>query len=81
MPQVNVPQLGDGDDPGSARIPGGFNTPHLRDIRNTAPYMHNGAFDTLEKVVDFYNGNPITGGPLRLTGPEKADLVAYLKTL
>ncbi len=81
VPQVDVPQLGPGDDPGSPAIPGGFNTPQLRDLRNTAPYMHNGAFDTLEKVVDFYNGNPITGGPLRLDGQEKADLVAYLKTL
>lgn len=81
VPQVDVPQLGPGNDPGSAAIPGGFNTPHLRDLRNTAPYMHNGAFDTLEKVVDFYNANPVTGGPLRLTAAEKAALVAYLKTL
>lgn len=71
------------NDPGSTGVPGGFNTPHLRDIRNTAPYMHNGVFDTLEKVVDFYDDNPITAGPfgLRLTPAEKAELVAYLKTL
>jgi cytochrome c peroxidase len=81
VPQVDVPELGRGNDPGSAAIPGGFNTPQLRDLRNTAPYMHNGVFDTLEKVVDFYDANPLTGGPLRLTPGEKADLVAYLKTL
>lgn len=81
VPQVQIPGHGPSDDPGSKTIPGGFNTPHLRDLRNTAPYMHNGAFDTLEKVVDFYNGNPLTGGPLRLTDAEKAELVAYLKTL
>jgi cytochrome c peroxidase len=81
VPQVDVPQLGRGNDPGSKSIPGGFNTPQLRDLRNTAPYMHNGVFDTLEKVVDFYDANPVTGGPLRLTAAEKADLIAYLKTL
>ena len=81
VPQVDLPQLGPGNDPGSSSIPGGFNTPQLHDVRNTAPYMHNGVFKTLEAVVDFYNANPITGGPLRLTAAEKAALVAYLKTL
>jgi cytochrome c peroxidase len=84
VPQKNVPALGGpSDDPGSEGVPGGFNTPHLRDIRNTAPYMHNGRFETLEDVVDFYNDNPITAGPvgLRLTATEREELVAYLKTL
>jgi cytochrome c peroxidase len=81
VPQVNMSQIGLGDDPGSASIPHGFNTPQLRDVRNTAPYMHNGVFEPLEDVVAFYDANPLTGGPLRLSGPEKADLVAYLKTL
>jgi cytochrome c peroxidase len=81
VPQVNMSQIGEGNDPGSASIPHGFNTPQLRDVRNTAPYMHNGVLTTLEDVVAFYDANPLTGGPLRLTGPEKADLVAYLKTL
>src|SRR3954454_2126581 len=31
------------------------NTPQLRDLRATAPYMHNGAFGTLAAVVQFYN--------------------------
>jgi cytochrome c peroxidase len=81
VPQVDVPQLGLGNDPGATSVPGGFNTPQLRDARNTAPYMHDGALATLEDVVDFYNANPLTGGPLRLTAAEKAALVAYLKTL
>jgi mono/diheme cytochrome c family protein len=82
VPQLNVSQLdGPANDPGSATIPHGFNTPQLRDVRNTAPYMHNGALTTLEAVVDFYNQNSLTGGPLGLDGPQKADLVAYLKTL
>jgi len=72
---------GPANDPGSPAVPQGFNTPHLRDVRNTAPYMHNGVLDTLEAVVDFYDQNAITGGPLRLTADEKAALVAYLETL
>ncbi len=76
------PRLGGpANDPGSPAVPQGFNTPHLRDIRNTAPYMHNGVLDTLEQVVEFYDQNAITGGPRRLTATEKAELVAYLKTL
>lgn len=37
---------------------GAFKTPTLREIAGTAPYMHNGAFTTLEETVAFYN----TGG-------------------
>lgn len=81
VPQNHLPDLPQSNDPGSANIPGGFNTPQLRDVRNTAPYMHNGKFDTLEEVVEFYNTNPLTGGPLRLTPDEIDELVAYLKAL
>lgn len=34
---------------------GKFKTPTLRNIEKTAPYMHNGVFDTLTEVVEFYN--------------------------
>ncbi len=34
---------------------GAFKTPTLREIAGTAPYMHNGAFATLEETVTFYN--------------------------
>jgi cytochrome c peroxidase len=40
-----------------------INTPQLRDLKNTAPYMHNGAFATLEQVVRFYNGPPLATEP------------------
>jgi cytochrome c peroxidase len=40
-----------------------INTPQLRDLKNTAPYMHNGAFQTLEQVVRFYNGPPLSNDP------------------
>ncbi|MCW5515789.1 cytochrome-c peroxidase [Muriicola sp. Z0-33] len=31
-----------------------FRTPSLRNLRFTAPYMHNGSFNTLERVLEFY---------------------------
>jgi len=65
-----------------------FKTPTLRSIIETAPYMHDGAFKTLEEVVDFLNvgggANPSLSTlvkPLNLTSEEKADLVVFLKAL
>lgn len=70
------------------RDKGAFKTPTLRSIVETAPYMHDGVFATLEEVVEFKNGgggaNPYLSPlmkPLNLTGEEKADLVAFLKAL
>jgi len=69
-------------------LQGAFKTPTLRDITLTAPYMHNGMYKTLEEVVDHYDRGGDTSEnlspemkPLNLTGTEKADLVAFLKTL
>lgn len=75
---------------------GKFKVPTLRNIARTGPYMHNGVFETLEEVVDFYNSRD-TGdwpapevdanvnreelGDLGLTEQEMADLVAFLHTL
>lgn len=71
-----------------------FKTPTLRNVALTAPYMHNGAYTTLEKVIDFYNrgggkgiGIPNLGhqtlasDPLRLTHDEQRDLIAFLRSL
>lgn len=71
---------------------GKFRTPSLRNLVFTAPYMHDGRLATLEDVVDFYNSGAIRTQPadefirkhttgLGLTAPEKADLVAFLKTM
>lgn len=67
---------------------GAFKTPTLRSITDTAPYMHDGAFKTLEEVVEFLNqggGNNTNLSPLmkplNLTAEEKADLIAFLKSL
>jgi cytochrome c peroxidase len=69
---------------------GKFRTPTLRNIALTAPYMHDGRFNTLEEVVTFYStgvakNSPNLDGRVRnipmLTPGEKDDLVAFLKTL
>lgn len=70
-----------------------FKTPTIRNIEKTAPYMHNGVYNTLEEVVDFYNrggGNGIgieqelqtlPSDKLNLNAQEQSDLVAFMKTL
>lgn len=65
-----------------------FKTPSLRELTHTAPYMHNGAFEALEDVIDFYakGGGDIPGKdallrPFTLTDAERADLVAFLEAL
>lgn len=67
---------------------GAFKTPILRNIAASAPYFHDGSTKTLEEVIEYY----VRGGiknphlsadvkPLNLTAQEKADLVAFLKSL
>jgi cytochrome c peroxidase len=87
------------DDPGFAAVMrredgfGMFKTPGLRNVERTAPYMHNGAFKTLEEVVEFYNDGGGRGrgkdafaqdakvAKLDLSEQQKKDLVAFLKAL
>jgi cytochrome c peroxidase len=38
-----------------AQLQHAFKTPTLRNIAKTAPYMHNGGYQTLQQVMDFYN--------------------------
>lgn len=67
---------------------GAFKTPILRNIAETAPYMHDGSLKTLKSVVDFYagggNSNPYLDKEIKeikLSGRERADLVEFLKSL
>jgi cytochrome c peroxidase len=67
---------------------GAFRTPTLRNIAKTGPYMHDGSKKTLKEVVDFYVGGGSSNPQLdkeikelKLTGQEKADLVAFLEAL
>jgi len=65
-----------------------FKTPSLRNVAVTAPYMHDGSFKSLEEVVEHYNsggqGHPNQDPhvrPLGLTPEERAELVAFLRSL
>ena len=70
-----------------------FKTVTVRNIALTAPYMHNGVYQTLEEVVDFYNRGGGAGMgmevpyqtlpdvPLNLTKQEQEDLVAFMEAL
>lgn len=69
---------------------GEFKTPTLRNIAQTAPYMHDGRFSTLTEVVRFYSDldqEPALGHreetlvPLDLTSQEIDDVVAFLESL
>ena len=57
-----------------------FRTPTLREIAKTGPYMHNGIFESLEQVIDFFDRGGGKGNtaltPLGLNDQEKK----YLKT-
>lgn len=70
-----------------------FKTPTVRNIDKTAPYMHNGVYNSLEEVVKFYElggGNGIGMNleyqtlpfdNLQLTTKEKNDLISFMKIL
>lgn len=67
---------------------GKFKVPGLRNVELTAPYMHDGSLLTLEDVVDQYDrggrGDPTTDpqiAVLGLTDAEKADVLAFLRSL
>ncbi len=69
---------------------GAFKAPTLRNVALTGPYMHNGAFATLEEVVWFYaDGGGGQYGlevdrhilPIDLTAQEHEDLVTFLYAL
>ncbi len=90
----NVPDLGLFETTRDSADLGKFKVPTLRNVAKTAPYMHNGIFETLEQVVHFYNkasdfaapeiastANRFEVGELFLTPEEEAAIVAFLKTL
>lgn len=67
---------------------GKFITPTLRELKYTAPYMHNGTLATLIDVVSFYGDGgghddrfPSELQPLKLSAREQSDLVAFLESL
>ena len=77
---------------GNANDDGKFKTPTLRNIVFSAPYMHDGRFNSLEEVIEHYNQGGIpsatidplmkkVGVGLNLTASEKQDLMNFIKCL
>lgn len=72
---------------------GKFKVPSLRNIDLTGPYMHDGRFQTLFEVIDFYDSEVHSSSPnldpqmhgieqgLNLSPQEKSDLLSFLSTL
>ncbi|TNF32198.1 MAG: cytochrome-c peroxidase [Deltaproteobacteria bacterium] len=72
---------------------GKYKTPTLKNIEYTGPYMHDGRFQSLEEVVEFYSTGlnwsstidplmiNVGSGGVNLTSEEKNNLVLFLKTL
>lgn len=94
--QETVNDSGLGAVDGNPRDVAKFKVVTLRNIGFTAPYMHDGRFQTLEQVINFYsdsvnqqspNIDPVmlksnrVNGSLNLTDEEKEALIAFLNTL
>ena len=72
---------------------GKFRSPSIRNLKFTAPYMHDGRFATLEEVIEHYStglkASPtidplmkkVNQGGVNLSTQDKADLKAFLLTL
>lgn len=78
---------------GDPRDNGKFRAPSLRNLEFTAPYMHDGRFETLEEVINHYSEGLVFSetidplmkavalGGVQLSEEDKADLKAFLLSL
>lgn len=74
---------------GDEKDTGAFKTPHLRNIADSGPYMHDGHLKTLKEVLDFYigagNSNDFRDEEIHeldfLTAQERTDLIAFMEAL
>jgi YVTN family beta-propeller protein len=60
---------------------GNLDVPHLNNIYDSAPYLHNGMAATLEQIWTVYNPNDLHGVTNDMTKDQLNDLVEFLKTL
>ena len=58
-----------------------FDVPHLNNIYDSSPYLHNGIADTLEEIWTRYNPNDQHGVTNDMTKDQLNDLIEYIKTL
>ncbi len=82
-----------GDITGDPLDNGKFKSPSLRNLAYSAPYMHDGRFETLDEVINHYSEGlvfsetidplmkTIAVGGVHLTEEDKADLKAFLLSL
>jgi cytochrome c peroxidase len=75
-------------DPTAASMNGAFKTPTMRSISETAPYFHDGRFQTLEEAVDFMLAGGIANPnrdeklqPRTITPEERTQLLAFMRSL
>ena len=85
--------LGRGLITGNPNDNGKFKTPSLRNLAYSAPYMHDGRFQTLDEVIDHYSTGLVNSptadptlkgvgvGGVNLNPQQKADLKAFLLTM
>ena len=70
-----------------------FKTSTIRNVELTGPYFHNGEFETLKEVMDFYNhgggaglglevtNQTLAGDSLHLSETEMEDIISFMKSL
>ena len=85
--------LGFGAVTGDPRDNGKFKSPSLRNLAHTAPYMHDGRFETIDEVINHYSEGlvysetidplmkAVAEGGVQLSDEDKADLKAFLLSL
>ena len=60
---------------------GNFDVPHLNNIYETAPYLHDGRANTLEEIWTVYNPEDKHGITNDMTKDQLNDLIEYLRIL
>lgn len=86
--EAEEPDLGRYTETKDEKDKGAFKTPTIRNVAQTAPYMHDGSQKTLEEVVEWYDKgghpNPHLSDKIKkldLTDQEKKDLVEFMRAL
>jgi cytochrome c peroxidase len=91
--ETDYPDIGLSAHTNDSTDAGKFKIPSIRNVGFTAPYMHDGRFETLEEVLDFYSDNlqhsynrdsklaPNYSRGFNLNTQEKKDIIAFLHTL
>ena len=88
MNRTNFEDNGLGEFTGKVFDNGMMRTPTLRNIFRSAPYMHDGRFETIDEVIDHYisGGHPAMNlapvlRPLNMNESDRAALIAFIRTL